>query len=61
MALNLDDIMSRRSRCLFLNVKESIRIAPKVVEIMSNELSKNEVWINEQLKSFYNLTNINKI
>ncbi len=61
MALNLDDIMSRRSRCLFLNIKESIRIAPKVVEIMSNELSKNEVWINEQLNSFYNLTNINKI
>jgi len=28
---------------------------------MSNELSKNEVWINEQLNSFYNLTNINKI
>ena len=26
MALNLDDIMSRRSRCLFLNLKESIRI-----------------------------------
>ena len=53
--------MSRRSRCLFLNVKESIRIAPMVVKIMSNELSKDEVWINEQLKSFFNLTNINKI
>ena len=61
MALNLDDIMSRRSRCLFLNIKESIRIAPMVVEIMSNELSKDNVWINEQLKSFYKLTNINKI
>tara|TARA_B100000780_G_scaffold54269_1_gene33937 strand:- start:4561 stop:6042 length:1482 start_codon:yes stop_codon:yes gene_type:complete len=61
MALNLDDIMSRRSRCLFLNVKESIRIAPMVVEIMSNELSKDEVWMNVQLKSFFNLTNINKI
>ncbi len=61
MALNLDDIMSRRSRCLFLNIKESIRIAPMVVEIMSNELSKDKVWINEQLKSFYKLTNINKI
>jgi hypothetical protein len=32
-----------------------------VVKIMSNELSKDEVWINEQLKSFFNLTNINKI
>jgi len=46
---------------LIFKLKESIRIAPKVVEIMSNELSKNEVWINEQLNSFYNLTNINKI
>ena len=61
MALNLDDIMSRRSRCLFLNTKESIRIAPVVAEIISNELSKDKVWIDKQLKSFYNLTNINKI
>ena len=61
MALNLDDIMSRRSRCLFLNTKESIRIAPMVAEIMSNELYKDKVWIEKQLKSFYNLTNINKI
>ena len=61
MALNLDDIMSRRSRCLFLNTKESIRIAPMVAKIMSNELSKDKVWIDKQLKSFYNLTNINKI
>ena len=61
MALNLDDIMSRRSRCLFLNIKESIRIAPKVVQIMSKELFKDEVWVKDQLQSFYNLTNINKI
>jgi len=32
-----------------------------VAEIMSNELSKDKVWIDKQLKSFYNLTNINKI
>ena len=61
MALNLDDIMSRRSRCLFLNTKESIRIAPMVAKIMSNELSKDKDWIDKQLKSFYKLTNINKI
>ena len=35
--------MSRRSRCLFLNIKESIRIAPKVVQIMSKKLFKDEV------------------
>ena len=53
--------MSRRSRCLFLNIKESIRIAPKVVQIMSKELFKDEVWVKDQLQSFYKLTNINII
>ena len=41
MAINLDDIMSRRSRCLFLNIEQSIAVATKVVEIMAKELSKN--------------------
>ena len=44
MAINLDDIMLRRSRCLFLDVEESIKIAPKIVKIMSKEL----ILINTQ-------------
>jgi len=36
MAINIDDIMSRRSRCLFLSSEESEMIAPKVVKIMSS-------------------------
>ena len=58
MAINLDDIMSRRSRCLFLNVKESVLIAPKVVKIMAQELSKNNEWEEEQLNKFYKLTKL---
>jgi glycerol-3-phosphate dehydrogenase len=58
MAINLDDIMSRRSRCLFLNVKESVFIAPKVVKIMAQELSKNNEWEEEQLNKFYKLTKL---
>jgi len=61
MAINLDDIMSRRTRCLFLDVEESIKIAPIVVEIMANELLKDKIWENKQLKSFYKLTNLYKI
>ena len=61
MAINLDDIMSRRSRCLFLNSKESIAIAPKVVEIMANELSKDKDWIENQLNQFYKLTKLYSI
>ena len=61
MAINLDDIMSRRSRCLFLDVDESLRLAPKVVKIMAEELQKDEKWQNEQLKSFIELTKLYKI
>ena len=61
MAINLDDIMSRRSRCLFLDIKESLSIAPKVVEIMAKELSKNNDWEKEQLKQFHKLTKIYSI
>jgi glycerol-3-phosphate dehydrogenase len=61
MAINLDDIMSRRSRCLFLDIKESVFIAPKVVDIMAKELSKNNDWKKDQLKQFYKLTKIYSI
>ena len=61
MAINLDDIMSRRSRCLFLNIEESVAVAPKVVEIMAKELSKNNQWQKEQLRKFYELTKIYNI
>ncbi len=44
MAINSDDIMSRRSRCLFLNIEDSIAVATKVDEIMAKELSKNNEW-----------------
>ena len=53
--------MSRRSRCLFLDVDESLRLAPKVVKIMAEELQKDEKWQNEQLKSFIELTKLYKI
>jgi len=53
--------MSRRSRCLFLDIKESVFIAPKVVDIMAKELSKNNDWKKDQLKQFYKLTKIYSI
>jgi glycerol-3-phosphate dehydrogenase len=61
MAINLDDIMLRRSRCLFLDVEESIKIAPKIVKIMSKELFKDKLWEEKQLKSFFKTTKLFKI
>jgi glycerol-3-phosphate dehydrogenase len=55
MAQTVEDILSRRTRALFLNAKASIEIAPKVAEIMAQELDKNELWIAEQIQLF-NLT-----
>ena len=61
MAINIDDIMSRRSRCLFLSCEESEMIAPIVVKIMSEELSQNQDWIDEQLMRFNKLMKLYKI
>ena len=61
MAINIDDIMSRRSRCLFLSSEESEMIAPIVVKIMSEELSQNQDWIDEQLIRFNKLIKLYKI
>ena len=61
MAINIDDIMSRRSRCLFLSSEESEMIAPIVVKIMSEELSQNQDWVDEQLMRFNKLIKLYKI
>jgi glycerol-3-phosphate dehydrogenase len=55
MALTLEDVLSRRTRCIFLDAKESKRIAPKVVEKMAEVLDKDQKWIDEELKNFNKL------
>ena len=52
MAIHIEDILARRARCLFLDAKETLRIAPKVAEIMAGALDKDEDWIAQELKNF---------
>jgi glycerol-3-phosphate dehydrogenase len=52
MATNLEDILARRTRCLFLDAYETEKIAPKVAETMAKILNKNQNWINQELKDF---------
>ena len=52
MAHKLEDILARRTRCLFLDAYETEKIAPKVAEIMAEVLNKNQEWINEELEQF---------
>lgn len=55
MPQTIEDILARRTRTLFLNARAAIEIAPKVAEIMAQELKRedSESWIAEQLKNFY--------
>ena len=55
MALTLEDVLARRTRCTFLNAKESKRIAPEVARKMAKVLEKDQNWIDEELKNFNKL------
>lgn len=55
MARTVEDFLARRTRCLFLDARESIRIAPQVAKIMQEELNKDDAWAKEQLAAFTRL------
>ncbi len=52
MARGVEDFLSRRTRAIQLDAKESMRIAPVVAEIMARELGKDQAWEKSQTASF---------
>ena len=52
MARSVEDVLARRTRALFLNAKASIRMAPKVAEIIAIELKKDSTWIDQEIKNY---------
>jgi glycerol-3-phosphate dehydrogenase len=52
MARTVEDVLSRRTRALLLNARESIRICPEVARIMAESLNKDEAWIKEEIKNY---------
>lgn len=58
MARTIEDMLARRVRGLFLDAKESFRIAPQVAEIMATELGEGKEWIKEQMTEFEKLRSI---
>ena len=57
MALNLEDILARRIRLLFLDARASTECAEKVCDLMAKELGHNATWKENQLTSFTKLAN----
>ena len=55
MAITIEDILARRTRCIFLDSKESKRIAPLVAKKMADVLEKDQKWIDAELKKFNTL------
>jgi glycerol-3-phosphate dehydrogenase len=57
MARNVEDILARRVRALFLNARAAIDMAPVVAGLIAKELKKDTAWENEQVKAFTLLAN----
>jgi glycerol-3-phosphate dehydrogenase len=55
MPLKLEDMLARRTRALFLDVRVSISIAAVVAEIMAVELGFEQNWQEEQINAYKQL------
>jgi glycerol-3-phosphate dehydrogenase len=55
MARTVEDVLSRRTRSLLLNAQASIDVAPKVAELMAQEMGKDDAWVEEQVEAFTDL------
>ena len=52
MAQTVEDVLARRTRCLFLNAEETCRLAPAVAALLAEKLLKDKNWEENQLNSF---------
>ena len=51
-ARTVEDVLARRTRALFLDARESIRIAPAVAALMAQELKKDREWEKQQVEQY---------
>ena len=52
MARTVDDVLARRVRVLYLDARKSIELAPRVAEIMAEELGKDKTWVRQQVEEY---------
>lgn len=55
MARTVEDFLARRTRSLLLDARTSVEMAPKVAELMAEELGQNSAWKNAQVRSYTEL------
>lgn len=54
-AQNIEDVLARRVRILFLDARSALKAAPKVAAVLAAELGKDEIWKQQQLAEFSQL------
>jgi glycerol-3-phosphate dehydrogenase len=55
MARSLEDVLARRTRALFLDARESIKIAPDAASLLAAELGKDQSWAENQIMQYKEL------
>jgi glycerol-3-phosphate dehydrogenase len=55
MACTLEDVLARRIRLLFLDVKAALEVSPQVCAIIQKELGKDDHWYQNQMNTFAQL------
>jgi glycerol-3-phosphate dehydrogenase len=52
MARTVDDVLSRRTRALFLDARAAIEAAPRVAALLAGELQRDPAWERQQVADF---------
>lgn len=55
MAETVEDVLARRTRALFLDARAAADCAPRVAEILSEELGRDANWASSQMRAFCEL------
>lgn len=55
MAMTVEDVLSRRTRCLLLDAAAAVRAAPRVAELLASEHGHQADWVDDQLRTFQRL------
>jgi glycerol-3-phosphate dehydrogenase len=55
MARTLEDVLSRRTRCLLFDAEASMEAAPHVAGLMAKELGRDDQWVEQEVTAFHEL------
>jgi glycerol-3-phosphate dehydrogenase len=52
MARDVEDVLARRVRLLYIDARAAIAAAPATAQAMAEELHKDQAWIDRQIEAF---------